>query len=162
MNDCWSKVDNCIWNFDQKNHVNAHIRLALPDQSKWRVVLCWFRLIVTLMFFIELVTIIVIYPEAVFIHFTFWGIMTLVFTYLLFIIDHARRRHFCNKWGDPLLSDEISANLTETTSPCVLWKAAHILFQCAFLINHSIAVYYWLVLWPFVIIKQKLYMEDYQ
>lgn len=46
-------------------------------------------------------------------------------------------------------------------SPWFLWKVAHVLFQCAFVINHSITVYYWLVLWPFVIIKKKLYMEDY-
>lgn len=125
------------------------------------MVYAWFRLTIGVMYGIELVTIIVLYPEAIFIHFTFWGIMTLVLAYLMFAYDHARRGHFIRSWSNPDFSDQELSNTSDLASFWVLWKASNVCFQIAFLINHSIAVYYWFVIWPYVKLKEKLYMEDY-
>lgn len=136
----------------QPSAPDAHLRLAFKPFSPWRIIVAWFRLVTGSLFLAEIITIIVIYPEAVFIHFTFWGIITLVLANLTFAADHIRRGHLFRSWEDPEPTFE---------GRCALWQVAHLSFQSACVLNHTITAYYWCILCPFVKIKSSLYLEDY-
>ena len=83
----------------------------------------WVRLIVALVFLAELLAALVIYPVAIFIHFTFWGVGSFCLTFFLMSIAHLKLRHHCKR----IKEEEVYEDLN-FSCPCRLWKACNITF----------------------------------